>query len=257
MATLTIKIDSEELAREVLAHLGYLPEDDPEMPDLVTDVDEEPKEDEDKTWTQTNEAIKNEMNIIRKELENITTEKERKEYFDSLAKHDNLVVREAARLVKIDTDLEHKKTVREFLDKVLLPNKIESVKDLTPKSTRGVWGLCIPDGKFCTTEEPKEGVEPAENEMGASLEVFSDETDKEREEIRQQCLEVKKSLPGAKDRLAAQIDELVGGDRLDYLDTIANSDDKEMREAVKAYVIKEYTGHDLHLWPALHKILEC
>jgi hypothetical protein len=43
MATLTIKIDSEDLAREVLTHLGYLPEDD--MPDLVTDVEEEPVED--------------------------------------------------------------------------------------------------------------------------------------------------------------------------------------------------------------------
>ena len=39
MATLTIKIDSEELAREVLTHLNYLPEDP--MPDLISVHDEE------------------------------------------------------------------------------------------------------------------------------------------------------------------------------------------------------------------------
>ncbi len=43
MATLTIKIDSEELSREVLAHMNYLPKE--EMPDLISVVepDEEPK----------------------------------------------------------------------------------------------------------------------------------------------------------------------------------------------------------------------
>ena len=45
MATLTIKIDSEELAREVLAHLNYLPEDD--VPDLISVVEpEEPVDNE-------------------------------------------------------------------------------------------------------------------------------------------------------------------------------------------------------------------
>ena len=39
MATITIKIDSEELARDVLEHLGYLPED--EVPDLVSDEEDE------------------------------------------------------------------------------------------------------------------------------------------------------------------------------------------------------------------------
>jgi hypothetical protein len=45
MATLTIKIDSEELAREVLTHLGYLPENDDEIPELISilDEDEEPE----------------------------------------------------------------------------------------------------------------------------------------------------------------------------------------------------------------------
>ncbi len=40
MATLTIKIESEDLAREVLAHLNYLPEEDP-MPDLISVVEPE------------------------------------------------------------------------------------------------------------------------------------------------------------------------------------------------------------------------
>lgn len=196
MATLTIKIESKELAREVLAHLGYLPENDSEMPDIVT---EEPEKKEIEKDVQIADAFK--------------------------------------------TWIGAKNRV-----------PVEPKEEMIPQSTRGVW---VPDGKFDTTEEPKEGVQPIDNDMGASLEVLSEETDKEREEIRQQCLEVKKSLPGPKERLAAQLDELWGGDRLDYLDALAeHDDDKEMREAVKAYVIKEYTGHDLHLWPALHEILE-
>ena len=39
MATITIKIESEELARDVLEHMGYLPEE--EVPDLVDDDDDE------------------------------------------------------------------------------------------------------------------------------------------------------------------------------------------------------------------------
>jgi hypothetical protein len=39
MATITIKIETDELAREVLEHMGYLPED--EVPDLVSDDDDE------------------------------------------------------------------------------------------------------------------------------------------------------------------------------------------------------------------------
>jgi hypothetical protein len=46
MATITIKIDSEDLARDVLTHLGYLPEDDPEIPDLVSSEDEDEPEEE-------------------------------------------------------------------------------------------------------------------------------------------------------------------------------------------------------------------
>lgn len=40
MATITIKIDSEQLAREVLTQLGYLPEDADDVPDLISDDDE-------------------------------------------------------------------------------------------------------------------------------------------------------------------------------------------------------------------------
>jgi hypothetical protein len=42
MATLTIKIDSEDLARKVLSHLGYLPEDEM-IPDLIVEDEEEPE----------------------------------------------------------------------------------------------------------------------------------------------------------------------------------------------------------------------
>lgn len=43
MATFTIKIDSNDLVREVLTYMGYIPEDD--IPDLVSDTDstEEPQ----------------------------------------------------------------------------------------------------------------------------------------------------------------------------------------------------------------------
>jgi hypothetical protein len=48
MTTLTIKIDSEVLAREVLAHLGYLPADG-DLPDLVSVQAEEPEPEKPKT----------------------------------------------------------------------------------------------------------------------------------------------------------------------------------------------------------------
>jgi hypothetical protein len=44
MATITIKIDSDELAREVLTHLGYLPGDD--IPDLISIDDPDDEEPE-------------------------------------------------------------------------------------------------------------------------------------------------------------------------------------------------------------------
>ena len=187
MATITIKIESEQLAREVLTQLGYLPGDD-DVPDLIS-VDDVT------------------------ELEEVRPAP--KTHAEALA----------------------------FSD------------DLMPKGTRK-----MPDspkqGEFCTTEDPKEDVEPVENELGASLDVFSEETKKEREELYKQCMEVRKSLPSAEDRFKAQVDELWGCERLDYLDAMADHSDKKMREAVNAYVLREYTGHDLKTWPTLQKVLD-
>lgn len=56
MATITIKIDSEELAREVLNHLGYLPSDD--IPDLISiQSDEEPRRPESSRDTFAKEVV--------------------------------------------------------------------------------------------------------------------------------------------------------------------------------------------------------
>ena len=184
MATITIKIDSEQLAREVLTHLGYLPEDD-DVPDLIS----------------------------------IESEDETEEVRPAPKTH------------------------------------VEAMADLMPKPTRK-----MPDAQkqsdFCTTEDPSEDVEPLDNELGASLDVFSEETKKERDELYKQCLEVRKSLPSAEDRFKAQVDELWGCERLDYLDAMTDHSDKEMREAVNACVLREYTGHDLKMWPTLQKVLD-
>lgn len=192
MATLTIKIDSEDLAREVLAHLGYLPDDgdDDNIPDLVEvedPVEKSPVIDAFKTWYRTN--------------------------------------------TEPTEDPSFPKPTRKMPD--------------TPKQN-----------EFCTTEEPKLGVEPVDKNLGAPLQVYSDETKKENDELYKQCMEIRKSIPSAEERLKAQVDELWGGDRLDYLDALAEHPDKEMREAVKAYVLREYTEHDLKFWPALKKILD-
>lgn len=45
MATITIKIDSEQLAREVLTQLGYLPGEDDDIPDLISVASNEEPED--------------------------------------------------------------------------------------------------------------------------------------------------------------------------------------------------------------------
>lgn len=171
MATITIKIESEDLARKVLANLGYLPE----ISDLV------------------------EVTPI-----------------------------EECRAPKTHD--------------VSMPKPTRKMPD-TPKQN-----------EFCVTEDRKPEVEPVESELGAPLEVYSEESKKEREEIYKQSLEVRKSLPSAEDRLKAQVDELLGADILDHLDALADHPDKEMRESVKAYVLREYTGHNLARWPALHKI---
>ena len=193
MATLTIKIESDELAREVLTHMGYLPEED--IPDLVTD-------DED--------------TLVEPEEE------------------------EAPRLPRTEVEAIHER----MKAPLLFPEATRKMPETQKQNT------------FCTTEEPKPDVEPVDNELGTPLEVYSEETKKEQDELYQQCMEVRKTIPPAEERLKAQLEELVGGDRLDHLDALADNDDPAMRKAVKAYVIEYYTGHNLKLWPALQKILD-
>lgn len=188
MATITIKIDSDELAREVLTQLGYLPGDD--IPDLISvESDEEEAEE----------------------------------------------VRRAPK-THVEAILEH------------------MTGDYLPKPTRKMPDL-QKQGAFCTTEDPKPDVEPVDNELGAPLDVFSEETKKERDELYQQCLEVHKSLL-AEGRLKVMTDQLMGDDLLNYLDSMCVNDDEKMREAAKAMVRKEFAGHTLKMWPALQKVLD-
>ena len=188
MATITIKIDSDELAREVLTQLGYLPCDD-EVPDLISVDDEESEE--------VRRAPKTHVEAIHE------------------------------RMLGVDLHVATRK----------MPE--------TPKQSA-----------FCTTEDPKPDVEPVDNELGAPLDVFSEETTKECDALYQQCLEVRKTIPPAEERLKTQLDELWGCDRLDHLDAMADHNDPTMRKAVEAYVLKEYAGHKLKSWPALQKVLD-
>ena len=191
MATITIKIESEQLAREVLTQLGYLPdEDDDDVPDLV--------------------SVESEEDVLK----------------------------------VVDPDLPRScSTFR--------PKYVETF----PESTRNI---PVPkQSEFCTTEDPKEdGVEPVENDLGASLDVFSEETKKERDELYKQCMEVRKSIPSAEERLKATADKLMGDELLDYLDAMCEHSDKKMREAANAMVRKEFAGHTLKMWPALQKVLD-
>jgi hypothetical protein len=193
MATLTIKIESDELAREVLTHMGYLPEDD--IPDLVTD-------DED--------------TLVEPEEE------------------------EAPRLPRTEVEAIHER----MKAPLLFPNPTRKMSE-EPKQN-----------EFCTVLEPNEGVEPVDNELGAPLEVYSDETKKERDELYQQCLEIRKTIPSAEERLKTQIEGLTESELLNHLDALADHDDPAMRKAVKAYVLKEYLRYPLKSWPALQKILD-
>jgi predicted DNA-binding protein YlxM (UPF0122 family) len=186
MATITIKIESEQLAREVLTQLGYLPDEDDAVPDLISGESED---------EEVRPAPKTHIALIH-----------------------------------------------------------EHMADILPRGTRK-----MPDTQkqsdFCTTEDPKEDVEPVENELGASLDVFSEETAKERDAIYQQCMEVRKSLPSAEERLKATADQLMGEELLDYLDAMCEHNDKKMREAAKAMVRKEFAGHTLKMWPNLRMTL--
>jgi hypothetical protein len=183
MATITIKIESDELAREVLTQLGYLPEDD--IPDLISVESDEEVHPTPKT------------------------------HVEAMAYSDEL-----------------------------LPKGTRKMPDVQKQSA------------FCTTEDPKEDVEPVDNELGAPLDVFSEETVKEREDIYKQCLEVSNSIPSAEERLKATAEQLTGDELLNYLDAMCDHDNKKMREAAKAMVRKEFAGHTLKMWPALQKVLD-
>jgi hypothetical protein len=187
MATITIKIDSDELAREVLTQLGYLPGDD-DIPDLISD--EEP------------------------------------------------VIEEAPPVPKTHVAAIHERMA--YSD------------DLIPKPTRKM-PEAPKQGAFCTTEDPKEDVEPVDNEMGAPL---TDDMTKESDELYKQSLEVRNSIPSAEARLKATAEQLMGDELLNYLDAMCDHDNKKMREAAKAMVRKEFAGQTLTMWPALQKILE-
>ena len=184
MATITIKIESDELAREVLTQLGYLPGDD--VPDLIS---------------------------VESDEEAVPTPK-----------------------THVEAILEH------------------MTGDYLPKPTRNI--PVQKQGEFCTTEDPTEDVEPVENEIGASLDVFSEEMAKERDELYKQCMEVSNSIPSAEERLKATADQLMGDELLNYLDAMCDHDNKKMREAAKAMVRKEFAGQTITMWPNLQEVLE-
>jgi hypothetical protein len=191
MATITIKIESDELAREVLTQLGYLPSDD-DVPDLISvDGDEEVR----------------------------------------------------------PTPKTHVEAIHERMacSDELLP-KVPFIPSLHTMATRKM-PETPKQNTFCTTEDPNPDVEPVDNELGASLDVFSEETVKERDELYKQCLEIRKSTPCAEDRLKATAAQLMG-------DAMCDHNDKKMREAAKSMVRKEFAGHTLEMWPALQKVLD-
>jgi len=193
MATITIKIDSEQLAREVLTQLGYLPDKD----------DAEKLFYENLPWTDSED---DEPEVPKPELKK--------------------------------------------------PVSVVRLMETLPESTRNI---PVPkQGEFCTTEDPKEdGVEPETKEIGAPLAVvYSPDKEKESDALYQQCMEVRKSIPPAAERLKAQADQLLGDELLGYLDAMCEHEDKDMREAAKAMVRKEFAGHTLKMWPTLQKIID-
>lgn len=152
MATITIKIESEQLAREVLTQLGCLPD-----------------------------------------------------------------------LISIESKDEEPKPV------VHLVNLPESTRN-TPVQKRG---------EFC--------VEPDSKDIGASLDVYSDDAKKEQDDLYKQYIEVRKALPSAEELrkekaasaeelLKKTADKLIGGELMDYLNDMCVHPDKYMSEAAKAYL---------------------
>ncbi len=100
MATLTIKIESEDLAREVLAHLNYLPED--QVPDLIS-VDESDSDGNEEIQKMAHERDKKEReeleaekDKIRKEAMDIENENDRFNYIIPYCNSELRCVRNAA-----------------------------------------------------------------------------------------------------------------------------------------------------------------
>lgn len=84
MATFTIKIDSEDLARDVLSHFGCLDEDD--VPDLISDEEEGEEEDEDEELELTNKDVFEYLRSKGKTLEQACkADKELGDFFASFA----------------------------------------------------------------------------------------------------------------------------------------------------------------------------
>ena len=207
MATITIKIDSDELAREVLTQLGYLPGDD-DIPDLIS--------------VESDEEVPTPKTHVDELLAKVP-------FIPSLHTMATREVRSHAEAMACADDLMSKPTRK-------MPD--------APKQSA-----------FCTTEDPKPDVEPVDNELGSSLDVFSEETTKERDELYNYCLEVHKSLM-AEGRLKAMTEQLMGDELLNCLDAMCENADEKMREAAKAMVRKEFAGHALKSWPALQKVLD-
>ena len=110
---------------------------------------------------------------------------------------------------------------------------MKGVLENLPEPTR----IQVPkQSEFCTAEEIAEGVESVAKEIGASLNVYSDEAKKEREEIYKQSLEVFKSIPSAEERLKKTAEQLMGGELMEYLNAMCDHYDKNMREAAKAHL---------------------
>lgn len=145
-------------------------------------------------------------------------------------------------MATITIKIESEQLAREFLTQLgYLPDfiSIESERLVNPpESTRNI--PVKKRGEFCT----KEGVEPDSKGIGASLDIYSDDTKKERDDLYKQYIEVGKALPSAEElrrekaeaSLKKTADNLIGGELIDYLNAMCDHYDKNMSEAAKAYL---------------------
>jgi hypothetical protein len=87
MATITVEIANETLAREVLAHMGYLPDD--EIPDLVSDEEETDEEDEE-------DASDEEISNIEGTIKYFTEDEQILNYLRAVYLNDDKIQRRSA-----------------------------------------------------------------------------------------------------------------------------------------------------------------